>query len=143
MELNTPYQYKALNKDSYNSLAAYVTTIPATVTLHPGLLAIVISENAAKEVGQFIDDNGLSFHINQIEVDMDKLGEVIECETTDASTLRVIIRHLLERKREMAKQEGETLAKVIKERDDALTDKEMYHRWYTDTLDSYGRVKSR
>lgn len=142
MELNTSYQYKAFNKDSYNSLAAYATTIPATVTLHPGLLTIVISDNTAKEVGQFIDDNGLSFHINQIEVDVDNLGEVIESETTDASTLRVILRHLLERKREIAEQGGKTLAQVIKERDDALTDKEMYHRWYTDTLDSYSRVKS-
>lgn len=95
MELSTSYQYKAINEESYNSLAAYATTIPATVTLHPGLLTIVISENAAKEVGEFIDENGLDFHINQIEVDEDNLRDVIDSATTDADTLRKIIYRVL------------------------------------------------
>ena len=59
MELTTPYQYKAMTEESYNSLAAYASTIPATVTLHPGFLTIVISEDAAKEVCEFIEDNDL------------------------------------------------------------------------------------
>lgn len=47
MELTTSYQYKAHNEASYNSLAAYASTIPATVTLHPGLLPIDLTKIAA------------------------------------------------------------------------------------------------
>ena len=38
MDQNTAYQYKAINEDSYNSLAAYAVTTRATVTLHPDSL---------------------------------------------------------------------------------------------------------
>lgn len=142
MELNTPYQYKALNEDSYNSLAAYATTIPATVTLHPGILTIVIPVNAAKEVGQFIDENGLSFHINQIEVDDDNILEVIDSETTDADTLRKIIYQLLEEKRAMAEEHKSILDSMAKQYDTARENRDMYQRWYHETSEKADRVKS-
>lgn len=142
MELNTPYQYKALNEESYNSLAAYATTIPATVTLHPGLRTIVISENAAKEVGQFIDENGLSFHINQIEVDDDNLRDVIDCETTDADTLRKIIYRVLEEKRAMAEANKSVLDDIAKQCDSAKKDRDMYQRWYHEISEKTDRVRS-
>ena len=107
MELTTSNQYKALNEASYNSLAAYASTIPATVTLHPGFLTIVISEDAAKEVGEFIDDNGLDFRISQIEVDDDNLRDVIDNATTDANTLRKIIYSMMEKKRQSDEQHEE------------------------------------
>lgn len=142
MELNTPYQYKALTEDSYNSLAAYASTIPATVTLHPGLLTIVISENATKEVGKFIDDNGLDFHINQIEVDDDNLRDVIDSETTDANTLRKIIYQLLEEKRAMAETHKSVLDDITKQRDSAKENRDMYQKWYYETKQGADRVKS-
>lgn len=142
MELNTPYQYKALNEDSYNSLAAYATTIPATVTLHPSLHTIVISENAAKEVGQFIDENGLDFHINQIEVDDDNLRDVIDCATTDADTLRKIIYRVLEERRAMAEANKSVLDDIAKQCDSAKKDRDMYQRWYHETSEKADRVKS-
>lgn len=128
MELNTPYQYKALNEDSYNSLAAYASTIPATVTLHPGLLTIVISENATKEVGKFIDDNGLDFHINQIEVDDD--------------TLRKIIYRMIGEKQSMIEAHESVLESITKQCDSAKKDRDMYQKWYYETTEKTDRVKS-
>lgn len=142
MELSTSYQYKAINEESYNSLAAYATTIPATVTLHPGLLTIVISENAAKEVGEFIDENGLDFHINQIEVDEDNLRDVIDSATTDADTLRKIIYRVLAEKRAMAEAHKGVLDDITKQCDSAKNDRDMYQRWYHETSEKADRVKS-
>lgn len=142
MEHNTPYQYKALSQDSYNSLAAYASTIPATVTLHPGLLTIVIPEAAAKEVGQFIDDNGLSFHINQIEVDDDNLHDVIDSETTDAGTLRNIIYRMMGEKKSMIEAHESVLESITKQYESAKENCDMYQRWYSDAQDKADRVKS-
>ncbi|MBO5269030.1 MAG: hypothetical protein J6B13_09770 [Muribaculaceae bacterium] len=142
MELTTSNQYKALNEASYNSLAAYASTIPATVTLHPGFLTIVISEDAAKEVGEFIDDNGLDFRISQIEVDDDNLRDVIDSETTDADTLRKIIYQLLEEKRAMAETHKSVLDDIAKQCDSAKENRDMYQKWYYETKQGADRVKS-
>lgn len=142
MELTTSYQYKAINEASYNSLAAYASTIPATVTLHPGLLTIVISENATKEVGKFIDDNGLDFHINQIEVDDDNLRDVIDSETTDADTLRKIIYRMIGEKQSMIEAHESVLESITKQCDSAKKDRDMYQKWYYETTEKTNRVKS-
>ncbi len=142
MELTTSNQYKALNEASYNSLAAYASTIPATVTLHPGLLTIVISEDATKEIGQFIDDNGLDFHINPIEVHDENLGDVIDNATTDANTLRKIIYQLLEEKRAMAETHKSVLDDITKQCDSAKENRDMYQKWYYETKQGADRVKS-
>lgn len=142
MELTTSNQYKALNEDSYNSLAAYASTIPATVTLHPGLLTIVISENATKEVGKFIDDNGLDFHINQIEVDDDNLRDVIDSETTDADTLRKIIYRMMGEKQSMIEAHESVLESITKQCDSAKKDRDMYQKWYHEATHGADRVKS-
>lgn len=60
MDQNTAYQYKALNEDSYNSLAAFAVSTPATVTLHPGLLTIVITGDDANEVGKLSTERVLT-----------------------------------------------------------------------------------
>ena len=142
MELTTSNQYKALNEASYNSLAAYASTIPATVTLHPGFLTIVISEDATKEVGEFIDDNGLDFHISQIEVDDDNLRDVIDSETTDANTLRKIIYQLFDEKRAMAETHKSVLDDITKQCDSAKENRDMYQKWYYETKQGADRVKS-
>lgn len=142
MGLITSYQYKALNEDSYNNLAAYASTIPATVTLHPGLLTIVISEDAAKEVGQFIDNNGLDFHINQIEVDDDNFRDVIDSETTDADTLRKIIYRMMEEKRAMAEEHKSVLDDITKQYESAKENSDLYQKWYHESAKKSDRVKS-
>ena len=142
MDLTTSYQFKALNEASYNSLAAYASTIPASVSLHPGLLTIVVSENAAKEIGEFIDDNGLDFHINPIEVDDDNLRDVIDSETTDADTLRKIIYRMMEEKRAMAETHKSVLEDITKQCDSAKENRDMYQKWYYETKQGADRVKS-
>ena len=142
MELTTPYQYKAMTEESYNSLAAYASTIPATVTLHPGFLTIVISEDAAKEVCEFIEDNDLDIQIYQIEVDDDNLREVIDSETTDADTLRKIIYQMMEEKRAIAETHKSILDDITKQCDSAQKNHEMYKKWYYETKQGADRIKS-
>ena len=142
MAQNTPYQYKAMNEDSYNSLAAYAVTTPATVTLHPGLLTIVISGDAANEVGQFIDSEGLDFHINPIEVHDENLGEVIDNETTDADTLRKIIYRLMGQREAMEEQHNNILADITAQRDDAQKSRDNYSKWLSEEAAYSNRVKS-
>lgn len=148
MEQNTSYRYEANSEDSYNSLAAYASTIPATVTLHPGLLTIVISGNAANEVGKFIDDNGLDFHISQVEVDDDNLNDVIYCETTDADTLRKIIYRMMEERKLSAKRhedEVEALETRLGVCESSLRDvqgsRDNYCKWWTKSSSELNRVK--
>lgn len=142
MDQNTAYQYKAINEDSYNSLAAYAVTTHATVTLHPGLLTIVISSNATNEVGEFIDSEGLDFHINPIEVHDENLGEVIDNETTDADTLRKIIYRMMGQREAMEEQHKSILEDITKQRDSAKENRDMYQKWYYETRQGADRVKS-
>lgn len=104
MDVNTSYRYKAINTTSYNSLAAYIATVPptaaVTATLHPALSTIVVSGNFVADVNRFIDEENLEFHINPIAVHAENLGEVIDNETTDAATLRKIIYSMMEKKRQ-------------------------------------------
>ncbi len=111
MDVNTSYRYKAINTTSYNSLAAYIATVPptasVTATLHPGLSTIVVSGNFVADVNRFIDEENLEFHINPIAVHAENLGEVIDNETTDAATLRKIIYSMMEKKRQSDEQHEE------------------------------------
>ncbi len=141
MEQDTAIQYKALNENSYNRLAAYAVTLPATVTLNPEFLVIVIPENAAKEVGEFIDNEGLDFHIEPIEVDSDNVGELIDDETTDASSLRKICYILLEEKRQMALEHNDVLSEITKERDSVKMDRDHYRKWWSECNTERDRVK--
>lgn len=142
MELNTAYQYKALDKESYNCLADYATTIPATVTLHPDINTIVISENASEKVGEFIDNEGLSFHIHPIEVDDENLNDVIENETTDADTLRKIIYRMMGEKEAMMESHKTILADITAQRDKALKRGDTYSQMWKETSAHNSRVKS-
>lgn len=111
MDVNTSYRYKAINTTSYNSLAAYIATVPptasVTATLHPALSTIVVSGNFVADVNRFIDEENLEFHINPIAVHAENLGEVIDNETTDAATLRKIIYSMMEKKRQSDEQHEE------------------------------------
>lgn len=104
MDVNTSYRYKAINTTSYNSLAAYIATVPptaaVTATLHPALSTIVVSGNFVADVNRFIDEENLEFHINPIAIHDENLGEVIDNEITDAATLRKIIYSMMEKKRQ-------------------------------------------
>lgn len=144
MEQNASICYHALNKESYDSLAAYVVTTPATVTLHPSIHAIVISDNAAKEIGGFIDDEGLDFHIHPIEVEDCHLYELVDNETTDAATLRKIIHRMRENEgkhKNILTELQESNRKLKQERDDCKNDYLQYQELFRDKASQYNRVK--
>lgn len=141
MDLKSPYQYKAANEDSYKSLAAYVSTLPATITLHPAILTIVAPEEVAKDIERFIGFNGLDIHISNAYADGDHFRDIVDNETTDASTLREIIYHLLEEKRSMSETHKGVLDEVTQKLDFAKEDRDMYRRWYSETSDKADRVK--
>lgn len=137
----TSYRYKAIDEDSYNSLAAYAITLPATVTLHPGFQTIVISENATQEVGEFIDSEGLSFHIAPIEVDEDNFGDLIDDPVTDPDTLRVIINQLVQDKAKMAAAHRDALAEITRQKDAAKKEADLYQRCFSETNSNANRVR--
>lgn len=141
MEQITAYQYKAINDVSYNALAAYVTNIVANVSLFPEKQTIVVEGKSAYNVGKFIDDQGLDFHINPIEVHDENLGEVINNETTDPGTLRSIIIRLLEDKAHTAERHDSVISEITRDRDIARKDRDMYMRWYTESNQQADRVK--
>lgn len=142
MELLTSYQYTAFNEGSYCSLAAYAVTLPATITLCPEHLTIVASDNATKELGEFIDDNCLDFHIGQIEVNDENLHKVIDSITTDADTLRKIIYQMTEEKKIMVESHKNIIADITKQRDSIKEKRDMYQRWYAETSDKADKVKN-
>lgn len=141
MDTKTFYQYKANNEGSYYNLANYVVNTPATVTLHPGLLTIVISGNYTKEVGEFIDSEGLDFNINPIEVHDENLGDVIDNETTDAETLRKIIYRMMGQRTAMEEHHKSVIADMTAQRDEAQTSRDHYNKWLRESVDKYNRVK--
>lgn len=142
MEQNTAIQYKAVNDSSYNELAAYVVDIVANVSLFPGHRTIVVDGKAANDVGKFIDDKGLDFHINPIEVCDENFCEVIDNETTDPGTLRNIIYRILKQKRYMAEQHESVVAEIAKAREKAEKDRDVYFRLYSECNSRANRVKS-
>ena len=100
MEQLTPYQYKANNAGSYNALAAYAILTLANVAFYPEQQTIVVSpteksHKIIKEIGDFIDREGLDFHINPICRTAEDALDALADETVDTGTLRSIIKQLL------------------------------------------------
>lgn len=141
MEQNTAYQYKALNEDSFNRLAAFVVNTTATVTLHRNLNTIVIAGDTANEVGQYIDSEGLDFNINPIEVHDENFGEVVDNPTTDAGTLRKIIYRLLQEKSDMSSAHKSAIEELSQTAEKTKKDKALYQKLYYDCSKDANRVK--
>lgn len=148
MENKTIYQYKANDKSSYNALAYYAPCLPANVSLYPGRLTLNIDGSAAKEVGQFIDNNGLSFHITPIEQDEKKIDSLVADETTDASVLRDIIHGLNEKikiQEDMHSKSSEAMQKKLQDCETNLRrargNAESYREWYAESQAETDRIK--
>lgn len=144
MENKTIYQYKANNESSYGTLAYYAAALPANVSLFPGSLTLNIDGSAAKEVGQFIDDNGLSFHITPIEQDGENIDSLVADDTTDASVLREIIRGMDE-KINMHKESSEAMQRRLQACEtnlrEARGNAESYREWYAESQAETDRIK--
>ncbi len=136
------YRYAALSEDSYNSLAAFASTIPAQVTLFPALHIIVVANDGVAEVGKFIDDNALDFQIGPIELDADNLMATVECEATDPYTLREIISYMKSERASMKQAHEAVEADFKRQRDMAKSRCDRYSRWFNEASARNDRVKA-
>lgn len=136
------YRYAALSEDSYNSLAAFASTIPAQVTLFPALHIIVVANDGVAEVGKFIDDNALDFQIGPIEIDADNLMATLECEATDPYTLREIISYMKSERASMMQAHEAVVADLKHQRAVAESRRTRYSRWFNEASARNDRVKA-
>lgn len=136
------YRYAALSEDSYNSLAAFASTIPAQVTLFPALHIIVVANDGVVEIGKFIDDNALDFQIGPIEIDADNLMATVECEATDPYTLREIISYMKSERASMKQAHEAVEADFKRQRDMAKSRCDRYSRWFNEASARNDRVKA-
>lgn len=133
----TTYKYVANNKDSYNSLAAYAVTLPVTVTLFPQYNTIAISEDAANEVGKFIDGEALDFTIKVAQTEVDDTEDLLDDPTTDSSILREIAESFQADKTALSVQTKQFQADL----DKVTETKNNYYRYWTDADKKYDRIK--
>jgi len=131
------YSYKAKNKQSYRSLATFAANLDdVTVTFHPKWMTIVITENAANEVGEYIDNHGLDFHISYIDVDTEDIDDTaIYDSTTDAESLRQIIFTVL-------KRSDAAFDSLRKELQETKRNLELYKDWHKEDNKESDRVKA-
>lgn len=141
MEQNTPYRYEAKNCGSYNELAAYAINLVANVSLFPEHQTIVIDGKMAKDVGEFIDKQGLDFFIAPIEVDDDNIDSVVNSATTDSDSLRKIIKRIKERKADQEKYFKNIIGNISDERDKIKKDSDLYSKFWSEADARNDRVK--
>lgn len=139
---NNSYRYAALSEESYDSLAAFASTISAQVTLFPALHIIVVANDGVAEVGKFIDDYALDFHIEPIEIDEDNLMEVVECEATDSYTLREIISCMKAEREAMMQSHEAVVAELKQQKAEADKRRERYSQWLSKASAQNDRVKA-
>lgn len=145
----TPYCYKALNAESYNALAAQVVTSTINASFFPKLFTIVVTpqegeEEAFREIGKFIDTEGLSFHINPIILHDECQGEIIDDEVTPSCILQSIIHKLLEEKahdKEVATSLQTRLDACEDNLNSVRKDKESYYKWWQEEVSKRTRLE--
>lgn len=141
MEQDTSIRYEAKNDGSYNELAAYAANVGANASLFPEYRTIIINGSAAKDVGKFIDENGLDFFIAPIEINDDNLYDIINTKTIDADTMRKAADIMHTKMQGMKESHCEAEAEMKKRCADTKTDLDMYRRWYSECNKELDRVK--
>lgn len=66
----TAYRYTANNIDSYNELARFIIKLPVVAKLNNSEMVLEVypsEEKNIRDVGSFIDDYALDFHLEPIE----------------------------------------------------------------------------
>lgn len=145
----THYCYKALNAESYNALAAQVVTSTINASFFPKLFTIVVTpqegeKEAFREIGKFIDTEGLSFHINPIILHDECQGEIIDDEVTPSCILQSIIHKLLEEKahdKEVATSLQTRLDACEDNLNSVRKDKESYYKWWQEEVSKRTRLE--
>lgn len=143
----TTYKYRANNDESYNSLAAYAVTLPVTVTLFPQFKTIAISEDASKEVGEFIDNEALDFIISVAQIETDDINVLLADPTSDTSILRDIAESFQEEKKASAELYKRNLDEVTREKINVIDELEkakkdvvQYSRWWQEEQKKHDRI---
>lgn len=134
--------YQAINEDSYKKLAAFMADTEYKVTLFPKSIAIVMGEDAEKEAGEFIDELGLAFQVHPMSVYAENYGDAIDCQFTDAETLREIIYKMQDQKAADAKKSDNTFNTLVAQRDESDKEKERYYHNWQREMARTDRVKS-
>lgn len=135
------YQYSAANEGSYSSLAAFVSTLNATVTLYPKFRVIVIAEDGTDEANSHIAREGLDFDIAPIDIAAVKWDELIDSEVTDAETLRKIVREQSEEYAKTVKRCDETVKQFAEERDKLKESRDFYLKRFRESVARSGRIE--
>lgn len=84
------YKYKADDEASFISLAAYVITLPFSVSLFPKYKTISVPEEASKCIGEFINSEGLRFLLRISDIEADEIEELLSDPVSDTFILRDI-----------------------------------------------------
>lgn len=141
MEQNKAIQYKALDNESYNALAAHAVNFPATVTLHPKLSTIVVCGDWHQKIRDLIHSESLSFQVEPIEFNDDSLEKLIDSDTTDAGTLREIIFRLINEKADAEDSYQKLINDITAQRDEARKGRDEYSKWWHEANFKNDRVK--
>lgn len=142
----TPYCYKALSAEDYNTLAAYIVTSNLDASFFPKRFTIVVTpkedeEVAFKEVGKFIDNEGLSFHINPIILDDINENNLINDEVTPSYMItEILVRKLTEHLDEEKSLKAQLTA-CEDNLSKAIIDKGLYEKWWKDEASKRVRIE--
>ena len=136
----TPYCFKADSGEDYNTLTAHISTSTLNASFFPRLFTIVVTpkedeDEAMKEVGKFINDKGLNFHINPIVLHSESRKDLIDGEVTPPCILQAIIYETLDESAKYADIANSLQTRLSvcesnlsKERQD----KDQYYKWWQD-----------
>ena len=140
MAYTTPYRYDALNEKSYKALATHVASTTLEASFYPKLLTIVVTpkedeEEAFKELGMFIDAEGLDLHIDPIQPQEEIDDALIYSEVTPSCLLRNIVDEMkAENKRQTdviaSLQKRQTACET--ELNNVRQDRELYSKWHNE-----------
>lgn len=143
----TPYCYKALSAEAYNTLAAHIVTSTLDASFFPKLFTIVVTpkedeEEAFKEVGKFIDNEGLSFHINPIVLNDADENNLINNEVTPSYMIVEILVRKLTEHLDTEKSLQTRITACEEELSKVRQDKELYNRWWQEESTKRNRLEN-
>ena len=141
----TTFKYKATSDETYHSLAAYAVTLSVPVSLFPQHKTITAPEQAADELGDFIDKECLDIIICSSQIDVDDINELLADPTSDTSILRDIAESFqaeLKASAELYKNNLEKGVNLEKDLEKTIKDKDAYYKYWMETEKKYDRIHS-
>ena len=131
------YKYRATSDEAYHSLAAYAVTLSVPVSLFPHHKTIAAPEQAADELGDFIDKECLDIIISSSRIDVDDINKLLADPTSDTSILRDIAESFQAEMKASAELYKVNLEKAIEK---ATGDKDVYYNYWMNAEKKYDRI---